>query len=269
MTLNFAELTKNSREGLHPTQSIIADIVSAGPGATFALVELAAEFRRAHFRNMLEVVNLVELGAVPERAAETRGVLTVGGAEDPQELAAAIYALAKGEEPRITVNFQARGGNPQGAQLSPMYCLRVLAAIRLAAPEKSLRIGAGRQAYLRSLQSLALQVVDSFYLANYSKQAPTAVFEDLKLIRNGGFAVMGAEKRDLAGEYVAVLEAAGEEDAAAYAAVILADDESGAPGCGDGGCACGAGGCGGASPVAIEPAPQKSGCGCGSGACGK
>lgn len=270
MTLNFAELSKKARAGERLDQTDINDIVTAGPGATFALVELAAEFRRAHFRNSLEIVNLIQDGAEPTSLTDAGTEIAVGSGETPEQLAEQIASVAASDTQRVTFNFLVPTDEveaPGAAALTPMYCLRLLAAARLAAPEKSLRVATGRDVHLRSLQALALHVIDSMFISDFRVSEPRLVFEDLKLIRAGGLAVNGAENRDLAEEYVTYLSANGVEDAAGYATVILADEEPGESGGCGGGCACGSGGCGSSDP-APEELPQTSGCGCGGGGCG-
>ena len=264
MTLNFTELTKKARAGEGLVQADINDIVSAGPGATFALVELAAEFRRTHFANRLAIVNLIKDGAEPAPANNAGTEISVGAGETPTDIAAQIFEAAASETPRLIFNFLVPSeevGAPGAAALTPMYCLRLLAAARLAAPGKSLQIAGGRSIHLRSLQALALHLIDSMYISDFRLSEPRLVFEDLKLIRSGGLIVDGAENRDLAQEYVAYLSANGVEDAAGYATVILAEEEPGEGGCG-GGCGCGAGGCGSSAE------PEASADGCASGACG-
>lgn len=271
MTLNFAELTKKARAGERLNQTDINDIVTAGPGATFALVELAAEFRRAHFRNNIEIVNLIKDGEEPAVLTDAGSEINVGNGETPEDLAAQIFDLAASEAQRITFNFLVPTDEveaPGAAALTPMYCLRLLAATRLAAPEKSLRIATGRDVHLRSLQALALHVIDSMYMSDFRVSEPRLVFEDLKLIRSGGLVVEGAEDRDIAEEYVAYLTANGVEDAQGYATVILAEEEPGEEGGCGGGCSCGSGGCGSSTEPEEDHAHSSAGCGGGGCGCG-
>lgn len=271
MTLNFAELTQKMRAGEPATKQDILDVVTAGPGATFALIEFAAEFRRKFFRNTVEVVNLIDAqGNEPAELPTETHAINVGAGESNEELAQQIFALAHNDDaPRVTVNFLVPGEGieaPGASSLTPMQCLRVLAAVRLAAPAKSLRVGSGRDLHLRSLQALAMHVIDSLYLRDFRVSEPPAVFEDLKLLSGAGLVVLGAENRDLAADYVAYLRAQGVDDAQGYADVILAEENpADGGGCG-GNCGCGSGGCGSSEPA---EAPQSGGCGCGGGGCGR
>lgn len=240
MALNFAELSKKVRSGTRLDLADMTDIVTASPGATFALAELAAEFRRAHFRKSMEVVNLIDEGEEPTNPTLPGQVLEVGAGKSPEEVAEQLAQLAASEGHRMTLRF-VQGDSPA---LTPMYCLRLLAALRLAAPEKSLRVAEGRVEYLRSLQPLALQIIDSMHLSDYRLVDPRLVFEDLKLLQDGGLQVAAAEGRNLAQEYADYLQEGGVADAQLLAQLIVsAGDSLLTGGCG-GNCACGAGGCG-------------------------
>lgn len=237
MALNFAELTTAMRAGKQATDQDVHDVLTASPAATFALVEFAAEYRRTFFKNTVEVSNL--MGA-ENLAQPPAALLEVTAPLDAEALTAQIVDLAGDDDiQRITVDFVQGEKN-----LIPMEALRVLAAVRLAAPVKSLRLGATRETVLKSLQPLALHMVDALYLHEYPAAEPRLIFEDLKLLRDAGLTVDGAEGRDLPADYAADLVGRGVEDAPELARLIL--DGTGAPtggGCG-GNCACGSGGCG-------------------------
>lgn len=246
MTLNFAELTQKMRAGERASQQDLLDMITAGPGATFALVEFAAEFRRTYFRNAIELPGLIdESGKLPEPRLTGSAEITLGQGESAEQLAEAIYRLAQDDAtPRVVVHFAVPEPGEESAAdaLTPMHCLRALAAVRLAAPAKSLRVGTGRREHLRTLQSLALHVIDSMYPARPNAEEPQLIFEDLKLIRGASLSMIGAEHRDIAGDYVVYLESLGVADAQGYADAILTEEEPVAGGCG-GNCSCGSGGC--------------------------
>ena len=154
------------------------------------------------------------------------------------ELTETIMGIASDSEvQRTTVEFM------QGlAPHLPMEALRVLAAFRLASPVKSLRLGASRASTLRSLQPLAVHIIDSMLLSEFSTDQPQAIFEDLKLIRDAGVVVDGSAGRDLVSEYVSDLEGRGIAHAAELAELVTNTADQSRGGCG-GNCACGSGGC--------------------------
>lgn len=162
--------------------------------------------------------------------------LIVGMKETDEQLVDAIFALRDLGGDSIPVNFlMPFEGTPLAGtwELTPMRCLRILAAVRLVAPEKELRMAGGREMHLRSLQPLALHVVNSLFLGDYLTSTGQSALDDLRMIRDGGFVVLGAENRDLVAEHEEYLRAHG---------VDLAQETATAP------APCGAsGGCGGCS----------------------
>ena len=178
--------------------------------------------------------------------------LIVGMGESDEQLVDAIFALKDLEGDSIPVNFlMPFEGTPLAGtwELTPLRCLRILATVRLVAPEKELRMAGGREMHLRSLQPLALHVVNSLFLGDYLTSTGQSALDDLKMIRDGGFVVLGAEDRDLVAEHEDYLRAHG---------VDLAQETAVAP------APCGAsGGCGGCSSGACGTHPSAGEAGAG------
>ncbi|WP_237203792.1 hypothetical protein [Rothia endophytica] len=235
MAFNFSDFTTKVRAGGNATAEDIHGILTASPAATFALVEFAAEQRRLFFQNSLEVSNL--LGS--ENMTKPASVLVeVSAPINADELTETIMGIASDSEvQRTTVEF-VQGQAPH----LPMEALRVLAAFRLASPVKSLHLGASRASTLRSLQPLAVHIIDSMLLSEFSTDQPQTIFEDLKLIRDAGVVVDGSAGRDLVSEYVSDLEGRGIAHAAELAELVTNTADQSRGGCG-GNCACGSGGC--------------------------
>lgn len=170
--------------------------------------------------------------------------LIAGMGETHAQLAEAVLALRELDSDSIPVNFlMPFDGTPLAGhvQLTPLECLRILAVVRLACPDKELRIAGGREMHLRSLQAVGLQVANSIFLGDYLTSEGKDAEADLSMIADAGFTVLGA-------------------------AAAPADDD-GAP---DGGC-CGGGGCGeggvedastrGGTSPSPSPAPRRRGAG--------
>ena len=166
--------------------------------------------------------------------------LIVGMGETNEQLVEAIFALRDLDADSIPVNFlMPFDGTPLEGKwdLNPMMCLRILATVRMIAPDKELRMAAGREIHLRSLQSLALHVVNSLFLGDYLTSEGQSALDDLKMIRDGGFQVLGAEDRDLVAEHEEFLRAHGVETEGPVAAVAPCGASGGCGGCGSaGGC---------------------------------
>lgn len=171
--------------------------------------------------------------------------LIVGMKETDEQLVDAIFALRDLGSDSIPVNFlMPFEGTPLAGtwELTPMRCLRILATVRMVAPDKELRMAGGREMHLRTLQPLALHVVNSLFLGDYLTSTGQSALEDLKMIRDGGFVVLGAEDRDLVAEHEDYLRAHGVDLAQETAPTLAPCGASG--GCGG----CSSGACGTHTP---------------------
>ena len=63
---------------------------------------------------------------------------------------------------------------------------------RFVCPDREVRIAAGREMHLRSLQGLALHVANSLFLGDYLTSEGQDAEADLELIRDHGFVVLGS-----------------------------------------------------------------------------
>ena len=90
----------------------------------------------------------------------------------------------------VPVNFLIPiGGTPLAAQprLSAVHCLRALCLFRLANPKCELRIGAGRELRLGSLQPLGLYPANSLFVGDYLTTKGQPPQEDYQMIADLGF----------------------------------------------------------------------------------
>lgn len=248
MTLNFSELKARVSHKEHLTINDVVDILSSGPGAKFALVELAAQQRTEFFGREITIANL--LGAAP-LSDIPQVVVTVADAEDDQTLARKLMdaaeeleSLTHGQSGQLVLDFLPVHKVSDAAQaLSPMRAVGVLIALRLLIGSHSLFLRQQRVQRLQSLQSLGLHVIDTLMLEQNQENASLSVFEDFVSIRNARLEISGVQGRDIVEEYISFFESQGDSDARSYAEVLLGDQESSGGGCG-GNCGCGSGGCG-------------------------
>lgn len=120
--------------------------------------------------------------------------LIVGMTETDDELVDAVLALRDLGSESIPVNFLLPfDGTPlEGTwELTPQRALRILAVVRFVCPDRELRMAAGREVHLRTLQPLALHVANSLFLGDYLTSEGQAAAADLDMIRDGGFTVLG------------------------------------------------------------------------------
>lgn len=76
---------------------------------------------------------------------------------------------------------------PAARPLSPEYCLRVLCMFRFLNPETEIRMAAGREIHLRSLQVMGLFAANSLFLNGYLNVKGRPDVETLQMIRDAGF----------------------------------------------------------------------------------
>jgi biotin synthase len=101
----------------------------------------------------------------------------------------------------VPVNFlQPIAGTPLGerhVRLTPQYCLKALALFRLANPRCELRIAAGREMHLQSLQPLGLFAANSMFVGDYLTTKGQLPEADYRMIEDLGFVVTrGAESAE-------------------------------------------------------------------------
>jgi biotin synthase len=116
------------------------------------------------------------------------GILGMGETEDDRiELA---FALRELEVESVPVNFlNPRPGTPLGdrPRLTPQECLKSLAMFRLVHPSKDVRISAGREVCLGTLQPLALYAANSFFTNGYLTTEGQGTSNDWHMIEEAGF----------------------------------------------------------------------------------
>jgi biotin synthase len=137
------------------------------------------------------------------RAARQSGLevcsgMIVGMGESADEVVEVARELADLSAQSIPVNFLLPfEGTPVGEprDLTPEYCLRVLCMFRFVNPEAEVRIAAGREVHLRSLQPLALYPANSLFLEGYLNSKGARARATLQMIKDAGFDIVS--DRDL------------------------------------------------------------------------
>jgi len=138
------------------------------------------------------------------RAARGSGLdvcsgMIVGMGESPQDVVEVARELSALGVQSIPVNFLlAFDGTPIGTpqELTPEYCLRVLCMFRFVNPTAELRMSAGREAHLRSLQAMALYPANSLFLEGYLNAKGGRARETLQMIRDAGFDIVSTQNLD-------------------------------------------------------------------------
>ena len=131
------------------------------------------------------------------RAARAAGLeacsgLIVGMGEQDEDVVEVALELRALEVPSIPVNFLLPiEGNPvqSDGSLSPTRALRVLAMMRLANPRAEVRVAAGREGHLRSLEALSLWPANSLFVEGYLTTKGKGATDTYRMIRDAGFVV--------------------------------------------------------------------------------
>jgi biotin synthase len=176
--------------------------------------------------------------------------LIAGMGESDEDLVDVVYSLRELDPDSVPVNFLIPfEGTPLAKEwnLTPQRCLRILAMVRFVCPDVEVRLAGGREVHLRSMQPLALHLVNSIFLGDYLTSEGQAGQADLDMIADAGFEVEGAGTSTLPAH--------------------RSDALAGAPAGGVCGSAGAAGGCGSASGADSSAGPAAAAAGCGS-ACG-
>ncbi|MEN1970610.1 biotin synthase BioB [Lentibacillus sp. N15] len=114
----------------------------------------------------------------------------VGMKETKEDVVQMAMALKELDADSIPVNFlhAIDGTMLEGTdELSPIYCLKVLAMFRYVNPTKEIRISGGREINLKSLQPLGLYAANSIFIGDYLTTLGQEDTKDHQMLRDLGF----------------------------------------------------------------------------------
>jgi biotin synthase len=121
--------------------------------------------------------------------------LIAGMGESDEDLVDVVFALRELDPDSVPVNFLIPfEGTPLAKEwnLTPQRALRILAMVRFVCPDVEVRLAGGREVHLRTMQPLALHLVNSIFLGDYLTSEGQAGQADLDMIADAGFEVEGA-----------------------------------------------------------------------------
>ncbi|GAA3490777.1 biotin synthase BioB [Streptomyces cremeus] len=128
--------------------------------------------------------------------------LIAGMGESDADLVDVVFALRALDPDSVPVNFLIPfEGTPLAKEwnLTPQRALRVLAMVRFVCPDVEVRLAGGREVHLRTMQPLALHLVNSIFLGDYLTSEGQAGQADLDMIADAGFEVEGTDTTTLPG----------------------------------------------------------------------
>lgn len=77
----------------------------------------------------------------------------------------------------------------QFKNLTPQYCLRILCLFRFLNPTAEIRMAAGREGHLRSLEVMGLYAANSLFLDGYLNTKGSKTTRTLRMIKDAGFTI--------------------------------------------------------------------------------
>jgi biotin synthase len=124
--------------------------------------------------------------------------LMFGLGESDEQIIEALFALKALGSESIPINFLVPfDGTPFEGQwnLTPMQCMKIVATARFVCPDREIRLAGGREIHLKSLQLMALHLANSIFLGDYLTAEGQAAADDLAMIRDNGFTILGQEEK--------------------------------------------------------------------------
>ncbi len=130
-------------------------------------------------------------------AAQTAGIelcagIIVGMGEAERDMIEVAKTLRDLGVESIPVNFLIPiPGNAlsEAPDLNPEYCLRVLCLYRFLNPKAEIRIAAGREVHLRSMEVMALYPANSLFVEGYLNTRGASRRQTLQMIKDAGFTI--------------------------------------------------------------------------------
>lgn len=120
--------------------------------------------------------------------------MIVGMGETYEDVLDVAFALRSFKAESIPVNFLLpiegnRLNEPMcdGRPLNPQFVLRVLCMMRLVNPTAEVRVAAGREVHLRSMQAMALWPANSLFVAGYLLTEGDDTAATIRMILDSGF----------------------------------------------------------------------------------
>lgn len=127
--------------------------------------------------------------------------LIAGLGETDEQLAEVAFELRATGADSVPVNFlMPFDGTPLAGhcELTPHRCLRILAMVRFVHPDRDVRVSAGREQHLRSLQPLSFEICNSLFLGDYLTSEGQAGATDLAMLADAGLTIWQGDRAQTA-----------------------------------------------------------------------
>lgn len=140
------------------------------------------------YRDRLETVEASKKAGI----SPCSGVI-IGMGETREQVVESAFTLRRLDVDSIPVNFLLAvegtplADDPRREELDPRYCLKVLCMYRFVNPDREIRVSAGREEHLRTLQPMSLYAANAMFLADYLTEPGQTVEMDERMISDLGF----------------------------------------------------------------------------------
>ncbi len=121
--------------------------------------------------------------------------LIAGMGEAPEDIVEVAQRLRQLKSKSIPINFliPIPGTTLKSfSTLTPNFCLRILCLFRFLNPEAEIRVAAGREIHLRTMQVMALYPASSLFMDGYLNTTGTNAAQTLQMIKDAGFRIRGS-----------------------------------------------------------------------------
>jgi biotin synthase len=158
---------------------------------------------RRHYPNICTTHTYTDrlntLQAAREAGLQLCSGVILGMGENVDDVLESVYMLREIRVESIPVNFYIpiEGNKLKGVSiLTPEYCLRALCLYRFLNPKTEIRIAAGREMRLRSLEVMALYPANSLFLDGYLNARGDERIRTFQMIKDAGFTIQSDHTLD-------------------------------------------------------------------------
>ncbi len=142
---------------------------------------------------------LQTLEAAQKTGLEICSGIIIGMGESHEDMITVAQELRRLEAPSIPVNYLVPIKGTQFEEmpdLTPEFCLRVLALFRFTNPKAEIRVAAGRELHFRSMEVMSLYPANSLFLEGYLNTRGQEALKLYQMIQDAGFEIESEKSID-------------------------------------------------------------------------
>ena len=171
---------KAKHAGISPCSGVII-----GMGETDEQIVEAAFALRSLGSDSIPVNFLIPIEGTPMELRQRAHQQKNGANNDGRKHSADGAAAKNGHRAPDT----AAGHGRRAADITPRFALKVLAMYRFVCPDREIRVSAGREVHLRSLQPMAFYAANALFVSDYLTEPGQTSESDWEMIEDLGFEI--------------------------------------------------------------------------------